>query len=160
MRKWQSQSSGLHSPSLEPISRCKTNKFFQLAVDAASLMMAKGTLGRLQGFSCLADHASLWLLFYAFSTTFFSDNWAYFQWLQSSFHSKLFFPSADPGNGWQPCTVHSSPMEQAKPDAVICLLAVVWIHPNLWVTFTYRNLDRSSVYFFSCGSQSLCIEVS
>lgn len=69
----KSQSLGLHSLSLEPISGCKMNKFFQLAVDAVALKLATGTLQHLQVFPYLVGYASLWLLFYALSTTFFSD---------------------------------------------------------------------------------------
>lgn len=56
------QSLGLHSLSLELISRCKRNKFFQLAVDATALKLATATLQRFKVLPYLVNHASLWLL--------------------------------------------------------------------------------------------------
>lgn len=146
----KSQSSALHPPSLEPISRCKINKFFQLAVDAAALTMAPATLRHLQVFSYLADHASLWLLFYALSTTFFSDNWACLQKCKALFIQSSFFPMLTQGMVSSLPLCCSSPMVQPKAwcnDLPAGVLAVPRIHPNLWVTFTCRNLDCYSVYF-------------
>lgn len=105
----------------------------------------------LQVFSYLADQASLWLLFHILSTTFFSENWACLQNCKALFiQSSCFFPMLIQGMVSSLPLYCSSPMVQSKawcnvlPAAV---LPVLWVHPSLWVTFTYSNLDHYFVYF-------------
>lgn len=158
MWKWQSQSSGLHSPSLEPISRYKTNKFFQLAVDAVALMRAKGTLWHLQVFSCPADRASLWLLFYALSTTSFSDSWACLQNSKALFIQSSFFPVLS--REWL-AAFHYLQLTHGAGKSLMqwsaCWQFCGFIQTSGWPSHTGIQTTILSAFF--CGSQSLCIEV-
>lgn len=128
----KSQSSSLRSHSLEPISRCKMNKFFQLAVDATALKLATVTLQHLQEFPYPADHAGLWLLFYVLSSALFSDSCPWFSTAGSASRAAKPFSfqalcswSWSTGRGQQPSTVlHLARGLSSNPDATswVCRL--------------------------------------
>lgn len=135
--------------------RCKTNRFFQLAVDAAALKLATVNLQHPQVFPYLADHARLWLLCYALCTALSPSAHLWFLAAGSvcrtaepfSFPA-LFSRLRSAGRGSRPpAALQLAVLWVKSRDVPAGLLLGLRAGHQLCVTFTCGTLDGSSVEF-------------